>query len=588
MSRKPPSYLLAAAFLAGAPAALAQSGPAVPPLPQDAAPALPAPATATGPVLSASLSARTIAPGQQVVLSYRITGARTIPQDYTRSITVPGLNITFSGLVIKGGGQGSDASLRYMVQAEAPGEYTIPAQTMTVDGLTLETEALKLTVAGDGPAKPPVDASLLPNVQLTLGKTEFWKGEIVPVSVAILVHQAIQPLSPFFPQLKTPNFAVNRFDRSAGLEAREINGVVWRAYQMESIFTALKSGTQQLGPAEIKAELLMPLPGEANDPFGRQRGNRVTETLTSNTIEVHVRELPEEGKPASFNGAVGNFEIEVLASPVVLNAGDPIAVEISLNGTGNFDALTSPRLETTDGWRQYEPRVTLENRAWGTEPGRKSFTQILIPEKNLTEIPPFVLSYFDPQTGTYVTRKSTPVALKVNGEFKAAANPAAGSKDFDAPPNANVPTEELGDILGHPLTTNALVSTAAAAAPVHPLLLHGVPALLLALVLGAGLKQRLRAAAEARRPEPGAPRPPAAVLSDLRRDGASRQTFYSLVSEYITAFSYHRSQPPAVSEALTGLLHTRDRWLYGAADPAALQPVPADERRQALDVLRQL
>ena len=260
----------------------------------------------------------------------------------------------------------------------------------------------------------------------------------------------------------------------------------------------------------------------------------------------------------------------------------------SLNGTGNFDAITAPQLESTDGWRQYAPRVTQENRAWGTEPGRKSFTQILIPEKNLTEIPAFIYTFFDPETGTYVTRKSTPIALKVNGEFKAPANPAIGSKDFDAPPDANVPTEELGDILAHPLTSGVLIPTAAATLPVHPLLLHGVPGLLLALLLGAGLQRRLRAAAAARRPAPGAPREPAAVMADLRREGASRQTFYTLVSEYLTAFSYHRKEPPAANAALTSVLRTRDRWLYGAADPAALQPVPADERRQTLEVLRQL
>ncbi len=131
-------------------------------------------------------------------------------------------------------------------------------------------------------------------------------------------------------------------------------------------------------------------------------------------------------------------------------------------------------MENTEGWRLYEPRVSQENRAWGTEPGRKSFSQILIPERNHTQIPSFTLHYFNPDTATYITRKSVPVALTVKGEFKAAGNPATEAKDFAAPSDASAPTEELGDILDQPLTAGPWLATAAAPIPVSRVLLHGV------------------------------------------------------------------------------------------------------------------
>lgn len=538
--------------------------------------------------ISASLSARALGPGQQVVLSYQINGSQRGVEDFPRTIEVPGLTITFSGqsqrTIVSRGVPSVEISIRYVVQSGEAGEFEIPAQTFKVDGMELQAAVVKVSVK-EGQA---VDEELTPTIQLAVGKTEFWKGEVVPVRVSVLVHPTVQPLSQFFPQVKTPNFAVNRFDRSAGLEARELNGEVWRAWQMESVLTALQAGAQTFGPAEIKAELLMPTAGGFNAPFGQQQGDRRTVALSSNTVPVNVKELPLEGKPADFSGAVGEFEVELLASPVSLNAGDPIAVEIAISGTGSFDALTAPRIESSEGWRLYEPRVSQENRAWGTEPGRKSFTQILIPEKNHTQIPSFVLHYFDPQSGTYVTRKSPPVLITVKGEFKPALNPAADARDFAAPIDASAPTEELGDILDQPLMGGEWLATAVAPIPVNRTLLHGVPALLLVLLVGQGIRRRFQAAAAARQPRPGAPREPYAVLTDLRRLGTGRRTFYAFVNEYLTSLAYHQNRQPMAGPERTAVLEARDRWLYGPDEAAAREALPADEQRHTLEVLCRL
>jgi hypothetical protein len=538
--------------------------------------------------ISASLSARALGPGQQVVLSYQINGSQRGVEDFPRTIEVPGLTITFSGqsqrTIVSRGVPSVEISIRYVVQSGEAGEFEIPAQTFKVDGMELQAAVVKVSVK-EGQA---VDEELTPTIQLAVGKTEFWKGEVVPVRVSVLVHPTVQPLSQFFPQVKTPNFAVNRFDRSAGLEARELNGEVWRAWQMESVLTALQAGAQTFGPAEIKAELLMPTAGGFNAPFGQQQGDRRTVALSSNTVPVNVKELPLEGKPADFSGAVGEFEVELLASPVSLNAGDPIAVEIAISGTGSFDALTAPRIESSEGWRLYEPRVSQENRAWGTEPGRKSFTQILIPEKNHTQIPSFVLHYFDPQSGTYVTRKSPPVLITVKGEFKPALNPAADARDFAAPIDASAPTEELGDILDQPLMGGEWLATAVAPIPVNRTLFHGVPALLLVLLVGQGIRRRFQAAAAARQPRPGAPREPYAVLTDLRRLGTGRRTFYAFVNEYLTSLAYHQNRQPMAGPERTAVLEARDRWLYGPDEAAAREALPADEQRHTLEVLCRL
>ena len=208
-----------------------------------------APGAAT---VTPSLSARSAAPGQQVILSYQITGAQPGAVEYPQTIEVPGLSVVFSGQsqrsVVVNGVVQVQIGLRYMVQSSEAGEYQIPAQTFKVNGMEMQAAAVTMKIS-EG---EPVSNEFLPTVQLTLGRTEFWIGEIVPVQVAVLVHPAVQPLGQFFPQVKTPNFAVNRFDRSGGMEAREVNGEIWRAWQVESVLSALQPGVHDVGPAEIK------------------------------------------------------------------------------------------------------------------------------------------------------------------------------------------------------------------------------------------------------------------------------------------------------------------------------------------------
>ncbi|MDB6069454.1 MAG: hypothetical protein JWL81_625 [Verrucomicrobiales bacterium] len=538
--------------------------------------------------VSPLLSARSIEPGQQAVLSYQITGAQEALQDFPQTIEVPGLSITYSGqsrrvLPFNGTPQ-IEITLRYTVQGATAGTYQIPAQTIKADNKEVQTAAVPVVIT----EPVEVDNEFVPSVQLSVGRTEFWKGEVVPVKVSILMHPGVQQLSQFFPQIKTQGFAVNRFDRSGGMEARQINGVVWRAFQLESVLTALQAGAQEFGPAEVKAELLIPFAGSVDDPFGRQQGNRRNLTLTSNTLKVNVKELPLEGRPADFGGAVGDFNLELEASPLTLNAGDPIALEIAVGGIGNFDAIAAPKMESTDGWRLYAPRVSQENRAWGTEQGRKSFTQILIPEKMQTEIPPFVMHFFNPETGAYVTRRSQPIALTVTGEFKPAAAGPGDARDFAGVQETPPPSEELGDILDQPLTDGKWLATAVAPVPVNRIFLHAAPAFLLLLVIGQGIRRRLIAAAAARRPVEGTPREPHAILTDLRRPGTSRHAFHALVNEYLGSVEFHQSRTLTDSPETARLIADRDRYLYGPADDASRAAIPVDEQRANLETLSRL
>lgn len=541
------------------------------------------------PRITFQLSARSIGVGDQAVLAYLISGGTQQGiEDYPQEIHIPDLTITYAGsrrrMANINGVSDSVMEVRYTVRSEKTGTFTIPEQVFKVDGQDIKAPAVTVEVK-EGPA---IAEELAPTAQLSIGKTEMWKGEVIPLQVGVLIHPSVQPAGPLNCQLKSLGFAVRRFDRSAGVHQRMINGEPWNVWQVESVMTPLQPGVQTFGPAEVGLDVYMPLSGGVpRDPFGSMGSSATRKSLKINTnsLEINVRDWPAEDRPEGFNGAVGNFDILITATPTTLKVGEPIAVEIAISGTGNFDSVQPPPMATKAGWRTYDPRVAQENRGFGTEAGSRSYTQILIPEKNLTEIPSFVLNYFDPSSGTYVTKKSAPVALTVTGD--APPPPSVSEmKDFNASSEAAIPGEELNDILSKPLTGGRWISTAALPIPTSPYLLHGVPAAFLALVLGSGIARRLRAAAAARRPASDAPRAPSEILSELRRFSGSRRAFHTLVQSYLESVQFQTGgQALPDSPEFRALLAARDRCLYGPATPETEAPLPAEERKSVLSLL---
>jgi hypothetical protein len=549
-----------------------------------------APASAQEPAkprpLPTQLSSRTLAPSQQVVFSIVIDGQRL--EQPLPEIDVAGLTVTYNGMATRqevvNGRVSLYQEIRYLIEATEVGEYTIPPLTLKIDGVDRTTESVTISVK-DG---EDIAEALKPQVQLSLGKTDLWVGEVIPINVTILVHQAVQPVAQFMPQIKSEGVAVARFDRFGNNDIQELGGEMWRSYRIPSTLSAIKSGTFSVGPAEVKADVIMPVSGAARDPFGRLDGSRRSIPLKSNTLNITVKELPELGRPATFNQAVGQFTLAVRANQQGLTShtiplGDPIAVEMIVSGIGNFDALTAPVLEKSDGLRLYPPRIAEENRGWGTEPGQKTFSQILFPEKPGSTSVVWVLSTFDPVSGKYVEQKSAPIELIVTGNpaaLAAEANAnAAETRDYTGDSEAAVPDEDLQDILPQALPSRGMLSLATLRPVLPAAFVHGLPAALLAGLLGYGGWKRLREWRAANAPDPNAPRELKAIMGDLRRPAQSYAQTYGYVSEYLQAWAHHRrGQALPNTPEIQTVTSARDRWLYATTPDDAAAAVPDAER----------
>ena len=115
--------------------------------------------------------------------------------------------------------------------------------------------------------------------------------------------------------------------------------------------------------------------------------------------------LPEEAKPASFNGAVGNFNLKVDLSKTELKANDAFNLKMTISGKGNLKLISAPKLTLPDGFETYDPKVVEAS-------GSKTFDYLVIPRSEgdytLTNLD---FSYFDLDAKKYVTIKSEDIKI---------------------------------------------------------------------------------------------------------------------------------------------------------------------------------
>lgn len=361
--------------------------------------------------VKASLDRETLMPGETATL--RIIGEGIQFESVERFPTIPGINITFAGpfqqTVAINGQVTSTHTLNYTVSAVREGDYTIPSIKAVAGGKAYTTPAVKLTVA-----KATAEAGAREAfARLVVPKTNVYVGEVFRIDVQLYVTQAEQLQMPV---LTSDGFIIHKqapYSRST----TQRGAFLYNVLTFPSAVSAAKAGDLELGPAELSFNLLIRQQRNVNDPFADFLGPLVARrpmTVKTETINMRVLPLPSTNMPPGFSGAVGNFAINVDASPLTLSAGDPITLKLTVSGRGNFDRIQMPVFNWT-GFKFYDAQASLaSNDPLGME-GSKTFEQVIIPESpDIKELPAIQFSYFDPVQQTYRTLSRTSLPLKIS------------------------------------------------------------------------------------------------------------------------------------------------------------------------------
>jgi hypothetical protein len=286
-------------------------------------------------------------------------------------------------------------------------------------------------------------------VEVEVARPEVWRGERVELAVRVAFDPswfatAALPLSarhldpPFLvtaPWLQADDRAVELPPPAPSAHRLVATGdrvVPW------TVAAPRAEGEAVLQVLELRCRWLPPGPGPARlapvevhyafatrfrQDFlgGRQPLDATERTIASSPIEVRVRELPSEGRPDGFTGAVGEFFASASVAARQVAVGESVALEVRVTGAGNlaeFGAMPVPELP---GFRVLGGLDRL--RA-----GARVFVFDLVALRPTTEVPAVAFAAFSPRLGRYVVHRAEPVPLRVVPAADAQAVPDAAPR----------------------------------------------------------------------------------------------------------------------------------------------------------------
>lgn len=399
--------------------------------------------TATAGEVSVELSSETVPAGEGVQLSLEITGQVTnieIPQ--VPDLIVQGRGRSSQTSIINGA-VSSSTTFTYAVGSQKPGEYTIPAIAVTVDGQVIRTEPRKLKVTpsanqdpqgmtqggtGGNPSAAQQQATgddQLGFLTVELAASErkhIWVGEIAPVRIkAFLSAEARVRLSSNIQPEGSAFTLHNISDRPQ--QNREVhNG---RQYLVVTWFGGLSATKPGTYPPDlrIKASMQVRDPDALVDPraafFGRvpmiEKEVVLSSSKDANAL-IEVKELPSEGKPENFSGAVGKFVLEQYQIPSAWHTAEPQQITAVIGGEGNFNLLRQPDLVPAGDWKTYEGQSTFAAKDVASFSGSQTFRFNALTRKAGDREVNLALAFFNPETGRYTTISSPPQRVTVAGK----------------------------------------------------------------------------------------------------------------------------------------------------------------------------
>jgi hypothetical protein len=603
-------------------------------------------ARADSPSVTAVLSNSETAVGDTVELQIKVSG----PGDARppEEISVDGLEIHATGqsrqFEIHNFATNSSVTYSYTILPLRAGRFIIPAQTVRAGSKVLRTPELTLNVVdtsgrssgarprGGGAQTQPANTGEVVFAELIVPKKTAYVGEVVPAQVRIGYDPRTYPRPLGDPEIAGQGFTAQKLQQPEQHQ-ETIGGRSYVIVSYKTAISAARAGKLELGPVKARAQIVLPRTRSAprsrqrspfdlfdlNDPFAdpffsnpfAQMGERREIEIKSDPIALDVKPLPPNAPP-SFSGAIGNFTMSTDAKPKSVPVGDPITVTTAISGRGNFDRVNAPTIEDDRGWHKYPPSSKFKQDDEVGISGTKTFETVLSPNENKQTLPILAFSYFDPTKEHYVTLRSDPIAIAVQGGAPP-ANVAAAQPASSPPPSAAQPSSQPAaapkpqDIL-YQLTDR--IGTTESFAPLYtrPIFWMGQLPPFLALIGFVGWKIRERRIDDRDARRLAALRHEAAeLLHKLRRDASSPREYYAEASRVVRlktalASSSRRIEPNNVDaetaadtfnlnsdsrDQLRRLFEQSDEWQYSGAHngPAGVSP---ENRREVLELIEHL
>ena len=309
----------------------------------------------------------------------------------------------------------------YFLSPKKQGSFTVKQAQIEIDGQVYKTFPIiiKVTKAIEKP-KDPNDPAYIASQKIHLvaevSKTAPYLNESITVLYKLYVAPNIaanilgDKQTPQYEDFWNQNIEVRAFrPQNAKFKGEDYRYVILK----KVVLYPQKTGKLKLEPYVIN--LNIDVPTSRYDIFGNRIVRKVQQSITSSTRIVNVKPLPEEGKPADFKGAVGDFNFSVTASKSSLDAGESLQAKVRVSGKGNLKLFELPKITVPSSLEVYEPehKENVRTNLAGMQ-GEILDVYTIVPQyKGKYPLPEVSFSYFDPKAKTYKRLTSEQLVIDV-------------------------------------------------------------------------------------------------------------------------------------------------------------------------------
>ena len=358
-------------------------------------------------------------------------------------------------------------SYSYTVQAYQEGTVRVGSASLTVNGNKITSEPFEITVLPDNGSTGGASGSVSngasqskpqqnTNDPQVSGKDLFIRA--IPSKKTVYLGEQLVLTYKIYTKVPVSSLSIDKVPSYAGFWTKDISdnsgtlrqsteyvdGVEYTSAEIQkTIVVPQRTGHFTIDPMTVECiaqirtsggrrQSLDPF-GFFDDPFFNTGITNVKKELSSQSFGIEVKALPEAGKPATFEGAVGEYSFKTDIDKTELSTNEAFTLTLTVSGKGNIELLQMPEPVFPPDFEVYDPKITTTpNTSSQGMSGTKKAEYLVIPRRaGKFNIPAMEFSYFDPSTASYHSIQSEAYEINVEKGANTAGDGVYGSNQED-------------------------------------------------------------------------------------------------------------------------------------------------------------
>lgn len=353
-----------------------------------------------------------------------VSGTNYVPPSFKEFDVVSGPNQSNS-VQYTNGVMSQQIVISYGLVPKKEGKVTIGAASVVAGGQKLETTPITLEVvkgaAGNQTNSNQTDDPKYSNkvsggdvfIRTGVSKNKCYVGEQVTITQKVYSRLQMIGFQKFAQPTYDGFYSQAQESTSKGQAIVEnVDGVNYYTYELfRSSAIANKTGKISLSPVEGDVVVRRQTNAKPKNIFEQFFGSAgyedVPVSVKSKSLVVEVLDVPQEGRPASYYGAVGDFSYKVATTRNELKANDAFNLKMTISGKGNIKLIDAPKLNLPESFETYDPKISESGNT-------KTFDYLIIARsEGEFKLENLDFSYFSLDQKKYITIPAPEIKINV-------------------------------------------------------------------------------------------------------------------------------------------------------------------------------